>query len=133
MVFLFVSDILIARRSSGAALLGVGPVARTTFAAPRDRFYALAIALVGLVALEIASGAIAATGEAARAAEYTDGSFLEVARRTAQGAAVAEHEVEVATAGQPTWSSAGVQGKLRDGGVTAETFDGEAAGITIKR
>jgi len=80
-VFLFVGDILISYAILGAALLGVGRWPARRLLRLAIALYALAIALVGLVALEIAAGSTAASGETARAAVYADGSFLEVARQ----------------------------------------------------
>ncbi len=80
-VFFFVGDILVSYAILGAALLAVGRWPARRLLGLAVALYAVAIALVGLVALEIAAGSTAAPGEDARAAVYAQGSFLEVARQ----------------------------------------------------
>lgn len=88
-VFLFVGDILLSYAILGAALLAVGRWPARRLLKFAIALYALAITIVGLVALEIAAGSADVIGEAARAAVYADGSFLEVARQRLEDLPVA--------------------------------------------
>lgn len=101
-VFLFVGDILVSYAILGALLLGVARWPARRLLRLAAALYAIAIATVGLVALEIAAGSAEATGEDARALVYAEGSFLEVARQRLEDLPIA-----LGVIGVLNWASIG--------------------------